>query len=233
MADSVIFPEQILGVDTPEPAPAPVVETPAEPPVAETPAPQQPPSNVRNIEEVEFLRLKEQSDLYEIIRNDPEVHSQVSDILNRRVNGRPASKPATSDTNGGASIEQLRQDNNEMRRLLQETVAGIQIRDFAASTPDFQQQRGKMAELCKRHPSLTLPEAYALAKGHAAPQASAPAAKAPLQTAETKSGGVPRETDELAAVQRRINDPKATPRTDDYIREALEAARKHHNSLSN
>jgi len=193
----------------------------------EAPPPEQP--TRREIEEMEYLRLKEESDLYGIIKNDPEVNSQVLSIIQNRMKGRTSlPQQAQMQPQTGSDLEALRAENAKLAAATQEALARIAIKEFASVTPDFDAHKVKMGEYLRAGRVQSIEDAYALAKSHTAQQQAArPAPRPPLQASEIKNGGVPRTTNEtMKSAQDRINDRKATPRADDYIDAAIHAAIK-------
>lgn len=223
----------LLGVDqTPPPEPEPesaslpggTEETQAATPPAEAPT-------MRQIEEAEYLRLKEDADTFGVIKGDPELSQQVISMVQAKMKGVSPSiqppLPKTPQAGVSSELEALRAEHARLSAVVQENMAREAIREFASRTQDFDQHKLEMGKILRDGRARTIEDAYALAKSHAAQQQGARTAKPPLQASETKSGGVPRtNSDAMKAVQDRINDRKATPRSDDYIDAAFKAALK-------
>lgn len=224
--------EQVASILGEDPVSAETVPSPA--PVAKAEEPVVTPKGVeRNPkDEQAFLAMKEKAGLFEIIQNDPELHSTVINYIDRK-NKQSGKAPQAAQPDPNSDIAAIKEQNQKLQEMVQLIAAREAIREFKEKTPDFEQYRPAMAQLLEKHKSLSIEEAYEFAKGTTkkAPNEGQQPSQARLKTPETRGNG-PSDNADLESYIKRINDPKATPRTDDYIDLAFKAATAKYNAES-
>jgi len=224
-----------LGVDpvVAQNAPGPAPKAPAP---ATTNAPAADPSSPRGstakaISPEEYETLMRKAGNYDMIERDPELVGKIHDHL-RAKTGRlpakpvntPSAQPPVNETD--SYVKDLKEQVNTLTR----NQARAEIERFREKHPDLDEYKDEVSRLLNH--GLPLDEAYRYSKA-AKPQPSQSPSKAPpvVPTTETNrnAGAVDATTnDGFAEMEKRINDPKATPRMDDAIEIAYRLAKAKH-----
>lgn len=218
-----------LGVDAaavPE-QPEAETETVATPEVPVAPTQPTVPQGKKELDEKDYLLLRQKADLFGIIENDPNLHALVLDYVQKAQQTSPTAKAPTTPL--PPEFDSLRKENEQMKEMMKQIVAKEQIRDFASTHPDFTQYKDSMAKLLDKHATMTLEEAYTFAKSSSKPAQRTGTATAgtKLATPEGKNtGGSVTDSTDLDEMIKKINNPKATPRVDDYLDLAFKAAQR-------
>lgn len=179
----------------------------------------------------QLFEMQEKARLYDTINSDPEISAYVLSQVEKKLRGQPTT-PAQQVKPENAEIARMRQEMEQTKQEMQRYLAEQTIREFASKTPDFNNYKQEMGELLRRHPTLTLPEAYEFAKRSKAPVAAPkPAAqKAALQTSEVRNTPPASTSDDddpsYDRIVQRINDPKATKSFKEVLDLATKAALK-------
>jgi len=216
----------ILGVDPP----AAPVAPPAPPVVPSGNPPAAPQAQQKTLSMEEWNALQEKASRYDYIANDTElatklvdhVKSKTGQISTRPTNNQPAQQQGATPS-VDPTINQLREEN----RLLAQRQARTEIELFKAKHSDFDQVKDEMARVVNKYPGISIDDAYSLAKSAKQQSSPAPVRENPATpTTETnRSAGQIAGNQSLEDIKRRINDQKATPRFDDAIDLAFQAAK--------
>jgi len=182
----------------------------------------------RTISQEEFDALSRKASNYDLIESDPELAPKVLDHFKAKTAnvGRQTQQRQTTQENTSQQDDRMNQALMQQQR----EIAKMQIRMFEQTHPDMNEYRDEMAKLANRHPTMDLEELYNFskaAKSQASQKSASP--KPATATAETNdsAGDVEADTD-TSELLKKINDPKATPRLDDVIGLAWQAAKKKH-----
>lgn len=129
----------------------------------------------------ELTQLREKGRIFDVIENDPELVGMITDYM-RRKNGQaptPTPQPTRSEPTDNPEVATLKQQLGQLQQAQRVILANMQLQQFAAKTPDFDQFKQPVSELLRKHPTLTLEEAYNFAKRTHAPTAAPTRAVAP------------------------------------------------------
>lgn len=174
-----------------------------------------------SVSEDELLKLREDAELYRAIKADPELSGKVLELIHNKTRQIPA-KPQGDEP---AYVRELRDQNAKSQQAMRELIAYMQVKEFFTENPDAKAHKQEIGRLMDKYSGMTLNEAFDIAKRAKASQGqqAAPSAPKVKQAEGRNNGGVSPKTGSEKALAR-INDPKALPRTDDYIAEAFKEA---------
>lgn len=208
----------------------PAVNTPpanTPPPAAATPPPATPSGKI--LSQTEYDVLAQKATAYDTIANDAILAPKVVDHF--RAKGRvqqPPAEPAAPP----AQPAQPEQPSQQAIEAMTRRMAQLELDLFRTKHPDLDEVKDDMVRLLQR--GLSLEDSYRYSKAAKAQAVQSPAAKQTpaMPTAETNSdaGSSDDPDDNFSAIERKINDPKATPRLDDAISMAWKAAKQKHGS---
>ena len=213
-----------LGVD-PEPATPVEPQEPAAPVEASQPQQQKP-----SMSQEEIDALLEKASNYDLIANDPELATKIRDHFTAKTGRVPqADQQSPAEPQEPTDNAQSQQIKELIRRN-----AANEIALFRMQHPDMDDYRDEMTHLVSQY-GMPLEDAYRFSKGIAAQKQKPTSRERPATpTVETTNpAGVDQNEDpfDIAEVERKIADSKATPRFDDALDLAIAAAkRKHANS---
>lgn len=206
----------VLGVDPQATVP---VAKPAEttPPLAEKPT-------TKQLSQKEFDELQQKASNYDLIATDPELAPKVVDHFRAKTGrvGKPMT-PAPTEEKPAPSVR-----DDEAFQSLARRQAQLEVTLFKKDHPDMDEYKDDMARLMQRH-NMDLDDAYRFSKAAKSQALQKPVtAKPATPTAETNgnAGDLENSDTDLGNVEKRINDPKATPHMDDVYALAFQAAKR-------
>lgn len=204
-----------LGVDPPA-AKDPVVVPPPAPPANTPPA-------TKQLSQAEYDALQAKANNYDIISGDPELAPKLVDHFRAKTGrlGTPVSapKPVVNDQQSARDDERF--------AAMSKRQAQLEVELFKQKHPDMDDLKDDMAKLINRY-GMDLEDAYNFSKSAKAQNGQkSPVAPPAVPTSETNNpaGSFDSSNSDLGDVEKRINDPKATPHMDDAIALAFQAAK--------
>lgn len=189
-------------------------------------------NNTLTITQEEYDKLQEAAGRYAMIAKDPQISQQVLDHFKAR--SGTISRGSPRQTNMPQSQENNTTQNNpqtEEMRQMYARQAQLEVELFQMRNPDMKDYQQNMAELIRKYPDMTLQDAYTFSK-NAKPQPTEQQKKetTATPTTETNNAAGIEETSEVSKqqIQQKIEDRKATPRIEDAIDLAWQAAKEQH-----
>lgn len=197
---------------------------------AEPPKPEVKPTNEpsgKTLTQAEYDQLMEKASRYDLMANDAELAPKIVDHY-RAKTGRIGTPPARKADDDPPIVPNNR--NSDVDKEMIRRQAELEIKVFKMENPDMAQYKDDMARLMQRY-NMPIEEAYRLSKAAKTQAAQKPVEKPntpAVPTTETNVNAGDDSVDDLSEVEKRINDPKATPRLDDAMELAWKAAQKQH-----
>lgn len=205
-----------------EAAPVAATPTPAATPPAAAPSD-------KTLSQAEYDILAQKATAYDTIANDAILAPKVVDHFRAKGRVQQPAEPAAAPVAPPAQPEQPSQQAIE---AMTRRMAQLELDLFRTKHPDLDEVKDDMVRLLQR--GLSLEDSYRYSKAAKAQTVQSPAAKQTpaMPTAETNNdaGSSDDPDDNFSAIERKINDPKATPRLDDAISLAWKAAKQKHGS---
>lgn len=212
-----------LGSDPTPPVQQTPPATPPAPPVVNTP----PPPSGKNLTQAEYDVLQAKASHFDAIAGDPVIAEKVVDHFRSR--GRVQQPPVANPPAGAPPQAEPPQVDTRMQQKMDamtQRLAQLEVEAFRAKHPDMDQFKDDMVPLM--HRGIPLEDAYRFSKAVKAQTTQNPVKPVPVTaTTETnRTAGIDDDPDNLSAIEQKISDPKATPRLDDAIALAWQAAKK-------
>lgn len=177
---------------------------------------------VKQISQAEYDTLMQKVANYDLIATDPELATKVMDHF-RAKTGKVAETPKPQPKN---IVKESNPEIEDRFMSMSRRQAELEIKLFQKDHPDFEQHKDAMAKLLQRHPTMDLEEAYNFSKGSSSKPEQKSSQQTAVATTETnKTAAIPESSNAFSDVEKRINDPKATPHLDDAIAAAWEFAK--------
>lgn len=206
---------------TPDPEPKPVHSVIKEDPPVKVEPVVEPVVKKPTMTQDEIDALLEKANNYDLIASDQELSTKIADHFRAKTGTVRKSEPTP--------VEPSDEQDPRITELIQRNARN-EIALFALSHPDMEEYKNDMSSMINRY-GMSLEDAYRFSKSAKQQTVQKPTEVAPAApTVETNSSaGIGQDGDSgLADLERRINDPKATPRLDDAIDLAIEAAKLKH-----
>lgn len=179
---------------------------------------------MKQLTQAEYDAMAQKVANYDLIANDPELAPKIMDHY-RAKTGKPRTTPKPNDQEESVK-PQLRDDTDERFRAMSRRQAELELKLFRKEHPDFDQHKESMAKMLQRHPTMDLEEAYNLSKGSSSkPEQRSEQPKATATTETNQTAANDDSSDDFDEIEKRINDPKATPHLDDAISLAWKASK--------
>jgi hypothetical protein len=179
--------------------------------------------NKLSISQEEIDSLQEKAKNYDLIASDPELATTIADHFKARTGTSRKAKAKAEEPQEPRIDEATAQRIQELTRR----NAQNEIALFRLQNPDMDQYKDNMATLINRY-GMSLDDAYRFSKSTVAQteqKSTKPNPARPMVETNDSAGFDQTESD-LVDIERRINDPKATPRMDDAIDLAIATAFK-------
>lgn len=185
-------------------------------------------SNVKSIDLGEYEELVDKANSYDLIISDQQIGRQVLDHFRGKAG---KAKVPEEEKKQDETVDKESKDPRV--DLLLNRLANLEVNAFKQANPDMQEHAKEMQSLISRY-GMTLEDAYTFAKAAKSQskqngKQNTKATESELEaTAEGKDSGIEGSNDdsELEVLQKRINDPKATPHLDDAIDLAIRTAQR-------
>lgn len=209
----------------------PVPKTESENPATETKPETKPEAKpaaeskpMKQLSQAEYDAMMQKVANYDLIANDPELAPKIMDHYRGKTGKtRETPKPKNQEEN---EKPQVNTELDERVKAMSRRQAELEIKLFRKEHPDFDTHKEGMAKLLQRHPTMDLEEAYNLSKGSSSkPEQRSEERKAVATTETNQTAATEESSDSFEDVEKRINDPKATPHLDDAITLAFQAAK--------
>jgi hypothetical protein len=179
---------------------------------------------LKQMTQAEYDAVMQKVANYDLIANDPELAPKIMDHY-RAKTGKARETPKPKDTEENVKPQPTVEIDDRFKAMARRQ-AELELKLFKKEHPDFDTHKDTMAKLLQRHPTMELEEAYSLSKGSSSKPEQRPEKPKAEATAETNQTAAETESsNELEDVEKRINDPKATPHMDDAIALAYAAAK--------
>ena len=183
----------------------------------------------RQISQEEYDQLQEIAGRYSLIANDPQLSAVVLDHF-RAKSGR-LSQSAEPKIDNSKTMQNQQQEEAMAAMPNQELLrrqAQLEIELFRLRNPDMDSYKTEMASLVSKYPTMSLDDPYKFTQ-LAKPQAETKAVKentaAPTTETNNGAGNFDKPSNSLEATMQKIADRKATPRIEDAIEVAWNAAK--------
>lgn len=183
----------------------------------------------KTLTDEEYTALAEKARIFDMIDADPELVAHISTHVRRKTIGAPGPAPTTqtparqeATQNVDPTVNELRSQVAALSSAVRQMVAQNQVNEFATRNPDFNNLRDKVGELMRKHPTLSIDEAYQFVQRATATQTNQVSRTTPALSETSTGRGEPVDKSALAD----ILDQKATPSFDDAFDKALALAMK-------
>lgn len=173
----------------------------------------------------EIDAFRDKAEQFDLLDQDPGAVQVIKDYLTSKGADLQTDDPVAKTVVEGMSPE-VQREFTAMRATMQQMHANMQIAQFSAVTPDFEQHKEAIGNVILKHPTFGLQEAYDHVKLTIGQKAGSEAQRTAPQTPEGRQNSPVTTTTEstLADVEAQIRDPKATKSIDEAFATAWKQA---------
>jgi hypothetical protein len=189
----------------------------------------------RTLTQEEYDALQENAGRFLMIANDPQLSQTVLDHFRAKsaTVSRGSPKQVNSQQTQQREDTQVNPDTAAMQEMYRKQAL-LEVELFRMRNPDLDNYKTEMGALLSKYPNMSLEEAYKYSKQAKPPQAELkPKENTATPTTETNNSAGVQDSSDIETVTKKIEDRKATPRIDDAIDMAWEAAKAIHSKDDN